>query len=62
MDWDSDVGLGLDAFMDFKLKPSDGVYGSYWPISAGGTHAAKVAYGSYVGVPDVPFGSTAHRT
>ena len=36
------------------------VYNDFLTCTAGvdATFAAKVAYGSYVGLPDIPFGST----
>lgn len=54
----------ISAFADIQPCMIKRVYNDFFTITGGidGTFAAKVAFGSYVGLPDVPFGTTAPRT
>ena len=50
----------IAAFADIQPSMIKRVYNDFLTCTAGvdATFAARVAFGSYVGLPDIPFGST----
>jgi hypothetical protein len=58
---EGDEGDSITAFADIQPSMIKRVYNDFFGTGCGiaATFAAKVAFGNYVGLPQIPFGSTA---